>query len=196
MRSRAEGTAPPEQKPWIGVVTAVGATALIVVGVVVVAGGNHTDEVADPAVSAGATDLLPSDESSRVSGEESVFGGTFFQVTYGLTVGGPGVVAVGRDGSAAVWVSVDGLDWSRVAHDEAVFGGDGGPVMMGVYVGGPGVVAVGGIFIASLRSCGPQCARRASAHRPRYCGQRGHAVARLVRAATGSVYLWVAQLSV
>ena len=40
-----------------------------------------------------------------------------------VTVGGPGLVAVGWDTmGAAVWTSVDGITWSRVPHDEAVFG--------------------------------------------------------------------------
>ncbi len=33
----------------------------------------------------------------------------------GVTVGGPGLVAVGNDGfDAAVWISSDGVTWSRV----------------------------------------------------------------------------------
>jgi hypothetical protein len=40
-----------------------------------------------------------------------------------VTVGGPGLVAVGIwDRGAAIWTSVDGITWVRVAHDEAVFG--------------------------------------------------------------------------
>lgn len=36
-----------------------------------------------------------------------------------MTVGGPGLVAVGAHGQrAVVWTSVDGLVWSRVPHDE------------------------------------------------------------------------------
>ncbi len=46
----------------------------------------------------------------------------------GLTVGGPGWVAVGfeqRVGTAgAVWTSTDGSSWSRVPHDAELFGGD------------------------------------------------------------------------
>ena len=54
-----------------------------------------------------------------------------------VTVGGPGLVAVGRD---AVWTSVDGITWTRVPHDDAVFGG---AAMVSVTAGGPGLVAVG-----------------------------------------------------
>ena len=75
-----------------------------------------------------------------------------------VTAGGPGLVAVGTDGhrddsppdqidesaaDAAVWTSVDGLEWSRVPHDEAIFGGPGEQRMISVTVGGPGLVAVG-----------------------------------------------------
>ena len=40
-----------------------------------------------------------------------------------VTVGGPGLVAVGDDAwTAAVWTSLDGITWSRVTHDPALFG--------------------------------------------------------------------------
>ena len=81
---------------------------------------------------------------SRVSHDEAVFSGAGEQVMSSVTVGGPGLVAVGRDGSsAAVWTSVDGLTWSRVPHDEAVFGGSTDQRMNEVTVGGPGLVALG-----------------------------------------------------
>ena len=75
-------------------------------------------------------------------------GGAGNQRMFSVTVGGPGLVAVGRDESggdsdAAVWISVDGITWSRVPDDEAIFGGAGTQVMVGVTVGGPGLVAVG-----------------------------------------------------
>ena len=100
---------------------------------------------------------------SRIPHDESVFGREgdqemSDQEMSGVTVGGPGLVAVGSDGlgalgpylrtrpggagsrHAAVWTSTDGITWSRVAHDEAVFGGGG---MRSVTAGGPGLVAVG-----------------------------------------------------
>jgi hypothetical protein len=89
---------------------------------------------------------------SRVPQDQAVFGGPGHQLMFSVTIGGPGLVAVGRggtlvdqegEGSAAVWTSVDGLTWSRVPHDEAVFGGDGEQQMFSVTVGGPGLVAVG-----------------------------------------------------
>ena len=81
---------------------------------------------------------------SRVPDDEAVFGGEGEQVMMGVSVGGPGLVAVGEDSrNAAVWASVDGIAWSRVPHDEAVFGGVGDQGMFDVTVGGPGLVAVG-----------------------------------------------------
>jgi hypothetical protein len=85
---------------------------------------------------------------SRVAHDEAVFGGAGDHEMNSVTVGGPGLVAVGtveteQDRAAAVWTSVDGLTWTRVAHDEAVFGGVGSQRMNSVTVGGPGLVAVG-----------------------------------------------------
>ena len=83
-----------------------------------------------------------------------------------ITVGGPGLVAVGSDRTpfgdrqtastapttlppgapgddAAVWTSPDGITWSRVAHNMDVFGGPGDQYMNDVVAGGPGLVAVG-----------------------------------------------------
>jgi hypothetical protein len=68
---------------------------------------------------------------------------------FGVTAGGPGLVAVGwmddsvDDVDAAVWTSVDGITWTRVPHDEAVFGGALNQHMTDVTVGGPGLVVVG-----------------------------------------------------
>lgn len=88
---------------------------------------------------------------SRVPHNETVFGGPGLQAMYDVTVGGPGLVAVGwdnpleegSDASAAVWTSIDGLTWDRVPHDEAVFGGPATHVMWAVATGEPGLVAVG-----------------------------------------------------
>jgi hypothetical protein len=87
---------------------------------------------------------------TRVLHDESIFGGDGSQQMFDVTVGGPGLVAVGRDGpavdgegDAAVWTSRDGLNWSRVPHDESVFGGPGEQRMLSVTAGGPGLVAVG-----------------------------------------------------
>ena len=85
----------------------------------------------------------------RVPHLPRVFGGPRHQVMYSVAVAGPGLVAVGYDGStsdvavAAVWTSVDGITWRRVLHDDEVFGGEAVQFMWSVTAGGPGVVAVG-----------------------------------------------------
>jgi hypothetical protein len=82
----------------------------------------------------------------RVAHDEQTFGGDDQQTMYSVTVGGPGLVAVGLDMStlsAAVWTSTDGSVWQRVAHDEETFGADWGQWMDSVTAGGPGLVAVG-----------------------------------------------------
>ena len=84
---------------------------------------------------------------SRVPHDETVFGGEGDQSMTGVAVGGPGLVAVGHDGTgdaatAAVWTSVDGLGWTRVPDDEAVFDAEGAQWVGSVAVGGPGLVAV------------------------------------------------------
>jgi hypothetical protein len=86
---------------------------------------------------------------ARVPHDETIFGGDGIQQMFSVTVGGPGLVAVGFDDpggndlDAAVWTSPDGVTWSRVPHDETVFGGDRKQIMFSVTAGGPGLVAVG-----------------------------------------------------
>jgi hypothetical protein len=98
---------------------------------------------------------------SRVPHDETVFDVEGSQRMNSVTVGGPGLVAVGSDEidpyafpngyamDAAVWTSSDGFTWSRVPHNDAVFdavvafGVAGGAEMTSVTVGGPGLVAVG-----------------------------------------------------
>jgi hypothetical protein len=116
-----------------------------------------------------------------VAHDDAVFGRAtglpddIFRMT-AVTVGGPGLVAVGGRGGesdqvmssgawignrpvGAVWTSVDGVTWSRVPHDPNVFGEweeDQGPVsapmhglsaqMADVTTGGPGLVVVGGVY--------------------------------------------------
>lgn len=66
-------------------------------------------------------------EWSRIPYDEAVFGEGVWQSMSGVTVGGPGLVAVGQDTYAdwrpGVWTSVDGLSWSRVPDNDAAFGG-------------------------------------------------------------------------
>ena len=87
---------------------------------------------------------------TRVPHDEAVFGGEGVQVMNSVVTGGPGLVAVGTDGSSdgfhgAAWFSVDGITWTRVPHDETVFGGEGDQAISSVAVGGPGLVAVGSV---------------------------------------------------
>jgi len=86
--------------------------------------------------------------------EGEVFGDYRWQTMSAVVAGGPGLVAVGYDGTAtnhdaAVWTSPDGLTWTRVPHDEAVFGGPNAQAMNAVVAGGPGLVAVGYAGVAN-----------------------------------------------
>lgn len=102
----------------------------------------------DPDVTNGSSDGVAAVWTSadgtnweQVPYDEAVFGGEVGYGMQGVTVGGPGLVAVGKGKGAAVWTSVDGSTWERVPHDEAVFGRGGH--MASVTTGGPGLVAVG-----------------------------------------------------
>ncbi|MGI9622458.1 MAG: sialidase family protein [Acidimicrobiales bacterium] len=182
LRVPDESPAPGPRKHR-ALVFAVAAAILLVVGVVVVADGDSSDVVTDPVLSATTPEPVPSptppdptpapEEAdpglslsvvdslgfrwSQLPHDEAVFGVegvSFDPVMTSVTAGGPGLVAVGTDGThyeseghlgefgdAAVWTSVDGITWSRAPHDETVFGG---AAMSSVTVGGPGLVAVGG----------------------------------------------------
>ena len=89
---------------------------------------------------------------SRVPHVESVFGGNDDQEIFAVIAGGPGLVAVGRDGAsyllgsignAAVWTSPDGVTWSRVPHKDSVFGKYTDQEMRHVVTRGSGLVASG-----------------------------------------------------
>jgi len=81
---------------------------------------------------------------TRVPDDEAAFGDVDHRPMWSVVAGGPGLVAVGWDGSeephAVVWTSTDGLTWVRVPDNESVFGNSG---MYSVAAGGPGLVAVG-----------------------------------------------------
>jgi len=152
--------ASPQPSPRPGWLTATAATVAVVllVGSLIVISSGSTNDPAPVATSPPIeNDPAPVATSPPIENDpteaQSVFGGLGAQVMNSVTVGGPGLVAVGSDsppvvslddtlGSAAVWTSVDGFTWSRVPHDEAVFG-TGGALMLDVTVGGPGLVAVG-----------------------------------------------------
>jgi hypothetical protein len=137
-----------------GLMFALVAAALVIAAslpLLLLTGGNEPDVAATAAPTPSTVDS-PTPSStvwSRVPHDAAVFGGAGGQRMFDVTVGGPGLVAVGESGpgDAAVWTSVDGLSWSRVPHDEAVFGGEGAPLMFDVTVGGPGLVAVGSVLI-------------------------------------------------
>jgi len=126
-------------------------------------------------VAVGVNNLDPDDPGRGKGGSEffetdaavwtSVDGITWSRVPYdgaifdraemsSVTVGGPGLVAVGSthpdddvptgpSSDAVVWTSVDGISWSRVPADGAVFAGTGGQRMATVIATDAGLVAVG-----------------------------------------------------
>ena len=85
---------------------------------------------------------------ARVPHDDAVFGvvdpSWMWARAYGVTAGGPGVVAVGDrfpsidyGDRPGVWTSPEGIGWTAVPHDEAVFGGG----ELGVPGGGGGGAA-------------------------------------------------------
>jgi len=135
---------PPRQR-WLVAVAAAAAVLVLVGGVALLSLGTGSDSAV---ATTPQIDSLSSLTWSRVPHDEAVFGGEFGQSMYDVTVGGPGLVAVGESGwprnfDAAVWTSPDGITWSRVPHNEAVFGGEASQAMTSVTAGGPGLVAVG-----------------------------------------------------
>ena len=126
----------PEQQQ-ISSVTAGGA-GLVAVG----AAGPYQDTIAAVWVSADGYTW------TRLAHDEDVFGGPGNQRMHSVIAGGPGLVAVGSEGSGfeshpVVWVSPDGFTWTRLPNDEDVFGGPGNQRMHSVTAGGPGLVATG-----------------------------------------------------
>jgi hypothetical protein len=132
------------RRPWLVAVASAAAVLLVVGGVALLLRviGSDTPVATTPA------DPSSSLTWSRVPYDEVAVAGDFDQMMRSVTVGGPGLVAVGTAGDAGiseslratVWTSVDGTDWSRVPHDKTVFGGGR---MNSVTAGGPGLVAVG-----------------------------------------------------
>jgi hypothetical protein len=168
LRGPVEPAAPMSPKRRTIVAAAVAAALVVAVGIVVADSNDDSNVVTDaissasspepvrspstvdPVVPATATDAL-GHRWSRVLHDEVIVDRPPFNSSgiIDVTVGGPGLVAVGEvgevgevDAGVAVWTSVDGITWSRVPHDEAVFGG--ADRMQSVTTGGPGLVAVGG----------------------------------------------------
>jgi hypothetical protein len=138
------------------VAVAIAAAAALVVGIAVTASGNDRDVTTQSAsspvstgqlTSPGVVDPVSGYEWYRVALDVATMGGIDASI-HRVTVGGPGLVAVGSVGSvleadAAIWTSVDGIAWTRVPHDEEIFGGVGIQSIEDVTIGGPGLVAVG-----------------------------------------------------
>jgi len=157
-------TGSTRRKPRLGVLAGVAATLLLAAGVLVVADANRGDQVvtgptqssdvaeatpsrpaADPVAAPTVFDPVSGYRWSRVAANDpGVFGDEREQGISSLTVGGPGLVAVGQADGPAVWTSVDGIAWSQPPGNEAVFDIGGG--MASVTAGGPGLVAVGVAF--------------------------------------------------
>jgi hypothetical protein len=124
-----------------------GGPGLVAVGVseTVVSGGSVSGAAVWTSVDGLTWTQVPGDlRTVTETGGVPVFRGAVME---SVTVGGPGLVAVGSQGvdggDAVVWTSPDGITWSRVPHDEAIFGGSGRQLMSSVTAGGPGLVAVG-----------------------------------------------------
>lgn len=146
---------------WVAIAAVV--VTILVIGVIPILVGGDETPPADTVVSTTASpDVIPTsfeNLSWDVIDDPAVFGsGT---VIYAVTSSESLFVAVGaapgedpapfcpqrcgvsQDGSAAVWTSRDGKDWSRVPHDESIFGGPGGQAMWGVTAWDGGFIAVG-----------------------------------------------------
>ncbi len=129
---------PAEPRPgrrWPVAVASAAAVLVLVGGAALLLRVTGSDS---PVATTLPTDLV--NEWSRVPHDEPVFSGAGGGSMASVTVGGPGLVAVGDGG---VWTSVDGIAWSQVPHDAVVFGGEGSLEMVSVTAGGPGLVAVG-----------------------------------------------------
>lgn len=79
--------------------------------------------------------------------QDDALGGPGDQAIANITVGGPGLVAVGRektgtDFDAAAWTSPDGVEWTRVP-DNGALGGPGDQVISQIATTQQGLLAVG-----------------------------------------------------
>ena len=150
---------PPVRRGWL---TAVASAAPVLV---LVGGSALLFRVvgSDTPVATAPVNLSSSLTWSRVPHDDAVFSGSsevwnddvivLELLMSDVVVGGPGLVAVGREEwpdvgtpsavgpqTAVVWTSVDGTTWTRLPDNDAVFGG---AEVGGVIAGGPGLIAVG-----------------------------------------------------
>jgi hypothetical protein len=133
---------------WLAV-AAVAAVVAVIVGAVVAysVGGDGPHAVRTDPASAPPASGPDTGSGLAVPEDNPTATGSSAPQVSSVTVGGPGLVAVGWEvtnggSDAAVWTSVDGATWSR-APDDGALGGPGNQVMRDVTAGGPGLVAVG-----------------------------------------------------
>jgi class 3 adenylate cyclase len=84
----------------------------------------------------------------RIPHDEAHLGGVSDQVITALAKGPGFFAALGWDGTeenkdAALWLSLNGLDWRRMPHDENVLGGDGAQEFRGVVIDGMEIMGAG-----------------------------------------------------
>jgi class 3 adenylate cyclase len=87
-------------------------------------------------------------EWTRVPHDEATLGGPDDQIIFALAKGSGYFAALGRDGpeataDAALWLSLNGIDWRRMPHDETALGGDGAQEFRGVVIDGTDVIGAG-----------------------------------------------------
>jgi hypothetical protein len=129
--------------PWLVAIAAAAAVLVLVGGAALLLRVIRSDT---PVATTPQVDSFSSLTWSRLPHDEAEFGDGFEQVMDSVTVGGPGLVAVGQsgpgedgEGRAAVWTSPDGITWTRAR----TFLENGYTRMFDVTVGGSGLVAVG-----------------------------------------------------
>ncbi|MCL1594136.1 MAG: hypothetical protein M3132_07300, partial [Actinomycetia bacterium] len=130
------GAVQPASKPakarrrsWLAVAVAAGAVFVVIGGTTLLMRTftSNTDVGTTPTP---APDALPNAIPSLLTWtritDDDVFGDkvAFTAGMRDVTVGGPGLVAVGEaDDGAGVWTSIDGITWSRVTDNESAFAG-------------------------------------------------------------------------
>ncbi len=131
--------APSERGRWSGVAMAAAATILVVVGVVLVADGNDSGLVTEPASSSVEADPVPSSSISEPA-SSAAESDPVPRPSVADAVPPPDVSESGPPPSV---VDSLGYRWSRVSDGDAVFGEGIDQFMNAVTAGGPGLVAVG-----------------------------------------------------
>ncbi len=133
----AIATVPRQRRSPLPAIAVAFAAVVVAVGGISLLASSPDDGAGSVTATTARPDLASSSVWSRIPHDEAVFGEAEMS---SVTVGGPGLVAVGTEGppdtgGGAVWTSTDGITWTRTHL------GSGGP--SSVTVGGPGLVAVG-----------------------------------------------------